>query len=499
MMAMARRTGAPIALQLVALLVVCLIAAQVLTIAVIVFMPPPERPIYHLDDVAQALRGGAVPAALVRSVEKDPPQPDRRGGGGGGGGHGLRLRHELATLVGVPDAEVRLVQHRSFTSMLFRPRGHRSDGRSGFGGGGERWGEGPGGEHGPRDAAGPGPSPEASGPPPQPDRSEFPGREPFPALSGRFPLFGDFTAAARRRAGDWVVVKPRPEPFPNDWQGRLLLWLGGCLIITAPVGYLFARRITAPIGAFARAAETLGRDPNGPVMQLTGPAEIGMAARAFNEMQTRLKRYIEDRTAMVGAISHDMRTPLARMRFKLERAPDEVKAAVLGDIEQMEQMISSVLAFIRDGNASRPRERLELLSLVECLVDDAAQTGQDVRLDAGSTVTVEADALGLQRLIGNLVDNAVKYGRVARLTVLRQGDHAVVDVADEGPGLPASEIERVFQPFYRAELARTLDGRGVGLGLAVARSIARAHGGDVILMSGAEGLIARVRLPLSAA
>ncbi len=172
---------------------------------------------------------------------------------------------------------------------------------------------------------------------------------------------------------------------------------------------------------------------------------------------------------------------------------------MLGDVEQMEQMITSVLAFIRDGNASRPRERLELLSLVECLVDDAAQSGQDVRLEAGTTVTVQADALGLQRLFGNLVDNAVKYGRVAKLSVSRHGDEAVVDVADEGPGLPASEMERVFLPFYRADLARTLDGRGVGLGLAVARSIARAHGGDVTLLSEPGGLIARVRLPLSAA
>ena len=481
MRTLARRARAPIALQLVALLVVCLIAAQILTIAVIVMMPPPSRPVYHLDDVAQALRGGAVPSTLIRSVEKEAPQADHRGGG-----HFGRMRHELAVLVGAPDAEVRLIPHPSFTSMLFRrPRGHGPRENDLFIR--QRFGDGPG------DGPG-GPPPSGPG-----EGAGFPGREPFPAMSGRFPLFGDFTAAAKRKAGDWVVVKTRPEPFPNDWQGRLLLWLGGCLILTAPLGYLFARRITAPIGAFAHAAETLGRDPSGPLMELSGPAEVGMAARAFNDMQARLKRYIEDRTAMVGAISHDMRTPLARIRFKLERAPPEVKAAVLGDVEQMEQMITSVLAFIRDGNASRPRERLELLSLVECLVDDAAQSGQDVRLEAGTTVTVQADALGLQRLFGNLVDNAVKYGRVAKLSVSRHGDEAVVDVADEGPGLPASEMERVFLPFYRADLARTLDGRGVGLGLAVARSIARAHGGDVTLLSEPGGLIARVRLPLSAA
>jgi two-component system OmpR family sensor kinase len=485
MRTLARRARAPIALQLVALLVVCLIAAQVLTIAVIVMMPPPARPVYHLDDVAQALRGGAVPSTLIRSVETEAPQADHRGGG-----HLGRMRHELAVLVGTSDAEVRLIQHPSFTNMLFRrPRGLGPRENDVFIR--QRFGEGPGEARVIHGVAGFGP--------PEGGPAGFPGREPFPAMSGRFPLFGDFTAAARRKGGDWVVVKTRPEPFPNDWQGRLLLWLGGCLILTAPVGYLFARRITAPIGAFAHAAETLGRDPSGPLMELSGPAEVGMAARAFNEMQARLKRYIEDRTAMVGAISHDMRTPLARIRFKLERASPEVKAAVLGDVEQMEQMITSVLAFIRDGNASRPRERLELLSLVECLVDDAAQGGQDVRLEAGTTVTVQADALGLQRLFGNLVDNAVKYGRVAKLSVSRHGDEAVVDVADEGPGLPASEIERVFLPFYRAELARTLDGRGVGLGLAVARSIARAHGGDVTLVSGPGGLIARVRLPLSAA
>ena len=497
MRTLARRARAPIALQLVALLVVCLIAAQILTIAVIVLMPPPSRPVYHLDDVAQALRGGAVPSTLIRSVEKDPPQADHRAGG-----HFGRMRHELAVLVGTSDAEVRLIPHPSFTSMLFRrPRGRGPRDNEVFVR--QRFGDGPGEVQEIRSVAGFGPPPEGgpAGPPPgePPQGLGFPGREPFPTMSGRFPLFGDFTAAAKRKGGDWVVVKTRPEPFPNDWQGRLLLWLGGCLILTAPLGYLFARRITAPIGAFAHAAETLGRDPSGPLMELTGPAEIGMAARAFNEMQARLKRYIEDRTAMVGAISHDMRTPLARIRFKLERASPEVRAAVLGDVEQMEQMITSVLAFIRDGNAGRPRERLELLSLVECLVDDAAQSGQDVRLEAGTTVTVQADALGLQRLFGNLVDNAVKYGRVAKLSVARQGDEAVVDVADEGPGLPASEMERVFLPFYRADLARTLDGRGVGLGLAVARSIARAHGGDVTLVSEPGGLIARVRLPLSAA
>jgi signal transduction histidine kinase len=529
------RTRAPIALQLVALLVVSLIAAQLMTFAAVVLMPPPTRAIYRMEDVAQALKGGSLHPRygheLTREVQKDAPtEPEIRPAREP---NELRMRpppewsrRELATLLGAREADVRLIQRASFPGMIMRgpfgfrvpmrferERLHLQTGKSevfrgqagpdgpGFGGGSARdftiMADGPRpGEMGVvTGMVGPGPG----GPPGSDVGYMQAGPRAFGFRTGGPPLFGEFTAALREADGQWLVVRPKPEPFPNDWQRRLLLWLGGCIVLTAPLGYLFARRITAPIGRFARAAETLGRDPSGPVMALSGPAEIGMAARAFNDMKARLKRYIDDRTAMVGAISHDLRTPLARIRFKLEAAPEGVRNAVLADVEQMEQMIASVLAFIRDASAGRPRERLDLLSLVECVVDDAAQTGQDVTLEEGSTpVTVEADALGLQRLLGNLVDNAVKYGSRARIRVSEGEDEALVEISDDGPGLAAVDLERVFQPFYRAEAARTLDGGGVGLGLAVARSIARAHGGDVILVSGEFGLTARVRLPRSA-
>lgn len=475
------RTRAPIALQLVALLVVSLIAAQVMTFAVVVLMPPPPRAVYRIEDVAQALKGGSLTPRfgrpLLREVQAappaepaDPPFPREHGA------------QRLAALLGVREADVRLAQHLDFPSRLHRSLGivgpHMNMRRQVL--------EGPGG----------------APPPPGPRRDVF-----FAAGPGQAarimtfhdmgpPLLGEFSAAVRQSDGRWLVVRPLPEPIPNDWQRRVLLWLGGCLLLVAPLGYVFARRITAPLEQFVRAAETLGRDPSGPLMALSGPAEVGAAARAFNDMQVRLKRFIDDRTAMVGAISHDLRTPLARIRFKLEGAPKPVKDAVLADIAQMEAMISSVLAFIRDASAARPRERLDLLSLLECLVDDAG--GQDFTVVEDSVpVTVEADALGLQRLFGNLLDNAVKYGARGRVLVFQDDGHAVVEIADDGPGLAQSELERVFQPFYRAEAARTLDGGGVGLGLAVARSIARAHGGDVTLVSSPTGLTAQVRLPLS--
>jgi signal transduction histidine kinase len=438
----------------------------------------------------------------VRTIQAQPPAeteaPDMSAPGR------ARAKRQLAVLLGASEADIRLVEKPPMSPEMMGAGFRR------------RLAEPPPGDRpgAPSRDAGPPPGPgqEAGGRPrdilfaDQGPDAFFVERGPggpwregprrFAVGGGGRPLFGTFTAAVRQADGRWVVVRPKAESFPNAWQWRLILWFGACLLVVTPLGYLFARRITAPIGQFARAAETLGRDPSAPMMMLTGPAEIGQAARAFNDMQARLKRYVEDRTAMMGAISHDLRTPLARIRFKMESAPESLKSSVVGDVEQMEQMITSVLAFIRYASASRPRERLDLLSLLEVLVDEAAEVGQDVTLIEGGPATVHADALGLQRLFRNLIDNAVKYGHRARVRLFLDADEAVVEVEDDGPGLSAGEHERVFQAFYRAESARTLDGSGVGLGLAVARSLARAHGGDVNLRSAGKGLVAQVRLPL---
>ena len=310
---------------------------------------------------------------------------------------------------------------------------------------------------------------------------------------------GDFVAAERIAPDRWVTVQPVPEPFPNSWQRRVLLWFAISFSLVAPVGYLFARRLVAPLAAFANAAERLGRDPSGPIMALDGPAEIGRAAVAFTGMQQRLKRYIEDRNAMMGAISHDLRTPLARMRFRLERAPSDLKPGMLTDLSQMEDMISSVLVFMREGSEPAVRERLDLRSLIECVVDDAAMVGGDAVLDPGASASVEVDSMSVRRVVTNLVENALKYGCRAHVRLfIDQGD-AVTEILDAGPGLPEEELERVFAPFYRASATRTLNKGGIGLGLAVSRSIARAHGGDVRLLKGDQGLVAQLRLPLAQA
>lgn len=317
-----------------------------------------------------------------------------------------------------------------------------------------------------------------------------------PEPPGRFGPYvdGDFVAAVRS-GRSWTVIRPASQGFISTWERRVLLWFVLSFAVIGPVGYLFARRLTAPLASFALAAERLGRDVQAPPLSLRGPAELKRAGRALNGMQARLQRHLEDRTAMIGAISHDLRTPLARLKFRLERVAPEARTPMLADINQMEAMLTSVLTFIRDASEPGRRERVDLRSIAECVVDDAALLGADASLEPGARLLVEVDPAAIQRVLTNLVDNAVKYGGRARVRLDRAGEEATALVADAGPGLSSAELARVFEPFYRSGPARTLNGEGVGLGLSIARSIARAHGGEVTLQSAKTGLKAELRLP----
>ncbi|HWU56328.1 MAG TPA: ATP-binding protein [Rhizomicrobium sp.] len=308
---------------------------------------------------------------------------------------------------------------------------------------------------------------------------------------------GDFVAALKLPGGQWAVVQPVPQSFPNSWQRRVLLWFLISFALVTPLGWIFARRVVRPLTGFALAAERLGRDPRAPILALEGPAELGRAAHAFNRMQSRLKSFVDDRTAFVGAISHDLRTPLTRLRFRIEDVPDDLREGMLAEVDEMEQMISSVLNFIRDASEPGTREQIDLSSLVEDVIEDAIFVGKDVTLAQTERTPVEVDALGMRRLLGNLVENAVKYGEKAEVRLFTDEQEAVAEIRDNGPGLPDDELERVFQPFYRAPSARASSKHGTGLGLAVCRSIARAHGGDVKLARGPHGLVAQLRLPLA--
>jgi signal transduction histidine kinase len=294
-----------------------------------------------------------------------------------------------------------------------------------------------------------------------------------------------------------LLVTPR-HAILEPWQQRILLVLAAAAIAVTPVAWWFARQLAAPIAAFARAAERLGRDPDAPPLDVRGSSEVGAAVAAFNLMQERLRRYVTNRTTMVAAIAHDLRTPLTRLRFRIEAAPEELRAKLAADIDEMDEMISGTLAFVQDATRPVERTKLEVSSLVETVMDEAAETGANAAVERAERAVVDGDPIALKRLVTNLVDNALKFGSSARGRVFAEAGMAVLEVDDDGPGVPEGEIERAFEPFQRLEGSRSRETGGAGLGLAVVRAIARGHGGEVTLQNRAEGgLRARVTLPLA--
>ena len=430
--------------RVLTLVLVSLLAAQAINLAVLFSLPPPPPIIFRVSDVVQALQGGqavsreGVPLGL--HVQDRPPPTYFAGRSTREATEELQQRLNLP-----PEALV-----VSSEPLRFKLMGPLSGPRSRL----RAW---------PRD-----------------DHL----------------LVAPFKVAMRRRDGRWLVASPR-ERFPNVWQSRILLSFLLSVGALAPLAYLFARRLARPIREFAAAAERLGRDPRAPPFHLAGPPEIQQAASAFNGMQERLRRYVDDRTAMVGAVAHDLRTPLTRLRFRIEGAPDDVREKVVADIDQMDAMISSALAFVRDATQPYERQRLELCSLVESVAVEMSETGLDVTTESAAPVVIRGDPIALRRLVTNLLDNAVKFGARARARVYCEAGAAVIEVDDDGPGVPERERERVFEPFQRGEPSRSRETGGVGLGLAVVRSVARAHGGDAALANRAGGgLRASARLPL---
>ena len=311
-------------------------------------------------------------------------------------------------------------------------------------------------------------------------------------------LVGHFLVGLRQSDGRWLIIEPQSTLGLDPWRVRLLLALFVAALAVSPLAWLFARRMAAPIAALASGAQRLGRDPGAPPLNIQGSPEVSAAVVAFNEMQERLSRYVHDRTAMVGAIAHDLRTPLTRLRFRIETAPDALRAKLSGDVDEMEAMISATMAFVRDAAHPRKNARLEIASIVETVVDDAAETGGAASISHAERVVVDGDPLALKRLFTNLIDNALKFGTGARARVLMRDGMAVIEIDDDGPGVPPADLERAFEPFQRLESSRNRHTGGIGLGLATVRAIARAHGGDVVLSNRPEGgLRATTTLPLA--
>ena len=313
---------------------------------------------------------------------------------------------------------------------------------------------------------------------------------------GTFAFSGHFKVARQLEDGNWRIVGP-VDSVRALWQRRAVVWLGVTVLLAVPLAYLVASWLSTPIRRFSAAAERLGRNLHEPPLVLEGPPEIVSAARTFNEMSRRLSQYVDDRMAMVTAIAHDLRTPLTRLAFRVEGMQGPARAKAEQDIDEMRAMLSAVLEFIRTIQNDRPRQRQELRSLIMTIADEQADLGHQIVVEDGPDIVLAGDRLGLRSLFTNLITNAVAYGGSACVRVFREGRQAIIEIDDEGPGLADDQLEKVFDPFYRVESSRNRETGGIGLGLALVRSVAVAHGGDARLENRlGRGIRARVALPL---
>jgi signal transduction histidine kinase len=289
----------------------------------------------------------------------------------------------------------------------------------------------------------------------------------------------------------WLVVQIPPDLLGQLDRIRIILWWGLSLIASIPLSLLVARRLTAPIRRFSMAAERFGLDIEASPLPATGPGELKAATEAINRMQARLKRFVDDRTEMLAAISHDLRTPISRLRLRVESLPPSGdKARLVADLHLMEQMLAATLEFSRDASKGEGQCRIDLASLAETLCAELSDLGEDVAYRGPAYLEFTCRPIALGRAVRNLLENACEYAGDATLHLSDCGDRVEILVADNGPGIADAELERVLEPFYRLDAARSTDHEGTGLGLSIARNIARAHGGDVVLRNRTEGGLA---------
>ncbi len=384
----------------------------------------------------------------------------------------------------------------------------------------------------PRPSSGPpiGPPPgPATGPPPGPPSipvTDFPA-----ALSEQIrSLLGpDYAVAVRAPSGvaERVITVTRQPPEGYELGGRLydvtvtlpdgdalrfrvaqgrrgpllphslVLDLALLTVATAIVLYWLAHSITRPLSSLARAAEAVGRDVNRPLLVESGAQELREAARAFNTMQERMRRYVDSRTRVLAAMSHDLKTPLTRMRLRVETLadPEEVRERFGRDLDEMESMVRGALALLKGLSDDEAAGPVDVDALLATIRSEFAEIGASVTIRGRTRGACRGKPQALKRCLTNLVSNAIHFG-VRATIIVDDGAALTLRVRDEGPGLPAEELERVFEPFYRVESSRNRDTGGTGLGLCIARDIAQAHGGALVLRNLPDrGLEAILTLP----
>jgi signal transduction histidine kinase len=307
--------------------------------------------------------------------------------------------------------------------------------------------------------------------------------------------------AVQIREDLWLqTVYARPDQITQS-PTHYYVTFGLTAVLLLLVAMLAARRVGRPLQQLTDAAERIGRGEEVELDPEAGPEDIRRTTEAFNRMQARLRRFVADRTRMMAAISHDLRTPITSLRLRAEFVEDvEMKEKIIATLDEMQAMTEGALAFAREEATAEPTRTTELSALLVSLCDDLAELGWDVVFADSPRVPWRGRPDALRRAVRNLIENAVRYGERARVRLEITPEWLQVTVDDDGPGIPEAEFERVFAPFVRLETSRNRTTGGVGLGLAITRTIVRAHGGDVVLTNrngpaGRAGLSAVIRLP----
>jgi signal transduction histidine kinase len=297
--------------------------------------------------------------------------------------------------------------------------------------------------------------------------------------------------------GSWLKFHLEQEFSHGGWLVRFIVSVTVLMSGIALLAIWAARKVTQPLEHFAAQAARLGVDVNAPPMEERGPSEISLAAGSFNLMQQRIQRLLEDRTLMLAAVSHDLRTVLTRLRMRSEYiAEQQQRERARADLEEMQTMLSATLAYAKGENDPEPREKVDLAALLQTLCDDFTDAGKSAHYDGPLHFIHECRPVALRRAISNLVDNAVHYGKEALVRLSSNDTDVITEVADRGPGIAPDLREKVFAPFFRVEPSRSRDSGGAGLGLAIARAVVRRHGGDIALSAReGGGLLVRVVLP----
>lgn len=448
----------PLLFQLTALLLMVLLAVQAISFSVVLLTPTPTSPSMNLPQAIAALDSDAAASAagLTRTRRSTPPNGPPVELLAGAAAEALGRQRESVRVVWrrpghAEHAEIQVLT--SSTGADGKPVAHRSDTAAT-----QAW-------------------------------------LLQPALLQPGLELPPFALAVRQRDGDWLTVEPPDRLFPL-WRQRLLLSTSLGLLALLPLSWWAARRLTRPARELAAAAAQADLDGAGDPLLVDGPTEIRAAAQAFNAMRERLRAQADERTRMVAAVAHDLRTPLTSLRLRAESAPEGDRQRMVADIERMDSMISRVVEYAHSEQSEHRPERFDLGTLVCECTEAASEQGQAISCEVPRSAPVQADELALRRAINNLIDNACRYAGRAELHLHRDIAGWILDVDDWGPGVPAEQLALLTQPFRRLDESRNVHTGGVGLGLAVVRSVAQRHGGSLELSNrAAGGLRARLRIP----